>query len=56
MKIDQFPSDIRPHLIPEPTGRMLYRCLGCSKKMGIERLLYTCPDCGSVLMLYDEQF
>ena len=56
MKIDQFPSDIRPHLIPEPTGRMLYRCLGCGKKMGIERLLYTCPDCGSVLMLYDERF
>jgi threonine synthase len=24
--------------------------------MGIERLRYTCPDCGSVLMLYDERF
>jgi threonine synthase len=56
MKIDQFPEEIRPYLIPEPTGKMLYRCLGCSAQMGIDRLLYTCPRCGSVLMLYDEHF
>jgi threonine synthase len=56
MRIDQFPEDIRPYLIPEPTGKMVYRCLGCSARMGIDRLLYTCPQCGSVLMLYDEHF
>ena len=56
MKIEQFPSEIRPFLIPEPKGKMRYRCLGCDRRMGIERLLYTCPDCGGLLMLYDEHF
>jgi threonine synthase len=56
MKIDQFPEEIRPYLIPEPTGKMLYRCLGCGAQMGIDRLRYTCPQCSSVLMLYDERF
>ena len=56
MKIDQFPEDFRPFIIPEPGGLMTYRCLGCSGEFGIERLLYTCPDCGSVLMLQDRNF
>ncbi len=56
MRIEDFPSDIRPHLIPEPQGKMLYRCLGCGKQIGIGRLLYTCPDCGSVFMLDDDHF
>jgi threonine synthase len=56
MKIGQFPKEIRPYLIPEPTGKMLYRCLGCSAQMSIDRLIYTCPRCGSVLMLHDEHF
>ncbi|MFC1533750.1 threonine synthase [Thermodesulfobacteriota bacterium] len=56
MKIDQFPEDIRPHLIPEPGGPMIYRCLGCNGEFGIEHLLYTCPDCGSVLLLQDKNF
>ena len=51
MKIDQFPEDIRPYLIPEPTGKMVYNCLGCDSEFGIDRLLYTCPECGSVLLL-----
>ena len=25
-------------------------------KFGIDRLLYTCPDCGSVLLLKDKHF
>jgi threonine synthase len=56
MKLDQFPEYIRPHLIPEPKGEMRYRCLGCNNEIGIDRLLYTCPDCGSVLTLYDRKF
>jgi threonine synthase len=56
VKIDQFPEAIRPHLIPKPGGEMIYRCLGCRKEYGIETLLYTCPDCGSVLLLHDRQF
>ena len=52
MKLDQFPEAIRPHLIPKPGGEMVYRCLGCRKEHGIETLLYTCPDCGRVLLLH----
>ena len=54
MKIEQFPEDIRPYILPEPTGRMTYGCLGCNRSFGIERLLYTCPHCGSVLLLKNE--
>jgi threonine synthase len=52
MKIEQFPEEIRPYLIPEPKGRMFYRCLGCDTEFGINHLLYACPDCGSVLLLH----
>ena len=51
MRLDQFPEDIRPFLLPEPEGEMVYRCLGCHGELDIGRLLYTCPECGSVLML-----
>ena len=56
MKIDKFPKAIRPYLLPEPKGEMFYRCLGCRKEFGIDDLLYTCPDCGSVLLLQDKAF
>jgi len=56
MRIDDFPEDIRPRLIPEPAGRMVYRCLGCRKEYGIGELLYTCPECRRVLLLYDADF
>ncbi|MDZ7695983.1 MAG: threonine synthase [Deltaproteobacteria bacterium] len=54
MKIEQFPDNIRPHLIPEPNGRMVYQCLGCSGEFPIHKLLYTCPDCGQVLLLHNK--
>jgi DNA-directed RNA polymerase subunit RPC12/RpoP len=47
---------IRAHLIPEPGGEVVYRCLGCHAEHGIESLLYTCPDCGQVLLLHDRRF
>ena len=56
MKLKDFPSEIRPHLIPQPAGVLKYRCLGCQQVHGIEKLLYTCPSCGKVMMLFDEQF
>jgi threonine synthase len=55
MRLDHFPEDIRPYLLPEPSGEMVYRCLGCHEELDIERLLYTCPECGSVLMLEDKK-
>ncbi|MCP4683557.1 MAG: threonine synthase [Desulfobacterales bacterium] len=54
MKINQFPEDIRPYLLPEPCGEMVYRCLGCKKEHNPVRLLYTCPDCKQVLLLHDK--
>jgi len=56
MKLDQFPEDIRPYLIPEPKGEMRYRCLGCEAEFSVDQLLYTCPTCGMILLLYDKNF
>ncbi len=56
MKTDQFPKEIQPYLIPEPDGKMSYQCLGCGMKHGTDQLLYTCPECGGVLLLYDDNF
>jgi len=56
MKPNDFPEKIQPHLIPNPTGELVYRCLGCDAEFDIRRLLYTCPDCGQVLLIYDQQF
>ncbi|UCF57151.1 MAG: threonine synthase [Deltaproteobacteria bacterium] len=56
MKIDQFPEDIRPDIFPKPDGQMIYQCVGCDSEFGIDRLLYTCPKCGSVLLLHDKNF
>ena len=56
MMPEQFPEQIRDLLIPKPSGRLIYRCLGCNSEFGIDQLLYTCPACGRVLLLYDDQF
>ncbi|MCP4104494.1 MAG: threonine synthase [Desulfobacteraceae bacterium] len=56
MKPEDFPKEIQPFIIPKQEGRLIYRCLGCNTKHGIEKLLYTCPDCGQVLLIYDENF
>jgi threonine synthase len=53
MKPEDFPSDIRPLIIPSHKGDLRYQCLGCSFEGGIEKLLYTCPACGQVLMIRD---
>lgn len=56
MNLTDFPADVRDHLIPKEQGSLFYRCIGCGGQHGIERLLYTCPDCGSVLMIEDALF
>jgi len=56
VKLDDFPKDIQAHLMPTHSGRMAYRCLGCSARFGIERLLYVCPECGQVLLIEDLNF
>ena len=41
---------------PAERGRMEYFCLGCGARRPIEALLYTCPECGEVLLLEDMDF
>ena len=54
MKAEDFPRDIRSHLMPSHNGHLIYRCLGCGKEYGIKELLYICPECRQVLLIYDE--
>jgi len=54
MKPSRIPDDIRDRIVPAPGGHLIYRCLGCDLTAGIEKLLYTCPDCGSVLLIYNQ--
>ncbi|MGB5750856.1 MAG: threonine synthase [Desulfobacterales bacterium] len=56
MKPDNFPEEIRPYLQPSHQGRLIYRCLGCLGEFGIEKLAYVCPDCGQILLIYDQNF
>jgi len=56
MKPGNAPDDLKPRIVPEPGGRLIYRCLDCGLEAGIEKLLYTCPDCGGILLIYDEDF
>jgi threonine synthase len=53
MKTDLFPEHIRPHLIPEPRGELFYLCLGCGAEHSVEKLLYVCPECNTVLMIHN---
>jgi threonine synthase len=53
MKAIDFPKDIRAQLIPEPSGRLVYACLGCGADHPADALLYTCPSCGGVLLIED---
>jgi threonine synthase len=56
MKIEQFPEKIRDYFTPDPTGQIVYTCLACKAEAGIDKLLYTCPKCGGILMLVDKRF
>lgn len=56
MKFNAFPDDIKPFLIPEPGGQLNYRCLACQHEYPINKLLYTCPECGHVLLIIDNDF
>ena len=56
MRASDFPADIQPHLIPQLSGDLVYRCLKCEEIFTIESLLYTCPECKSVLLIEDRQW
>jgi threonine synthase len=54
MKIDSFPDDIKDYIIPSESGQLIYICLDCEEQFDIDKLLYTCPKCGNVLLLFDD--
>ncbi len=56
MKPENFPKEIQNFIIPQHEGELIYRCLGCAQQYGIDKLLYTCPDCAQVLLIYDLNF
>ena len=56
MRLEDFSPEDREGLLPHPSGELVYRCLGCDAEHGIDKLLYTCPDCGEVLLIEDRQF
>ncbi|MCJ8502084.1 threonine synthase [Desulfatitalea alkaliphila] len=56
MKPEQFPEALQPDLVPTPSGELFYRCLGCAAEFDIRTLLYTCPECGRVLLIHDRRF
>jgi threonine synthase len=41
--LEEFPADIRPWLVPEYTGDVVYECIACGASFGIDQFLYTCP-------------
>ncbi|MDR1656212.1 MAG: threonine synthase [Deltaproteobacteria bacterium] len=56
MLLEDFPSDIRDYLEPKPQGHPVYECLSCSKQFPTDRLFYTCPSCGGLMMIEDPDF
>lgn len=53
MKLEDFPADLQPYLLPRPAGRMVYRCLDCGREYDISELYYTCPHCQGLFLLVD---
>ena len=56
MKLHDFPAELRSYLQPSHDGKLIYRCLGCKQEYDIENLVYVCPECGQVLLIYDQDF
>ncbi|MCF8032930.1 MAG: threonine synthase [Desulfarculaceae bacterium] len=56
MRPEDFSPSDQEHLLPSPGGDMAYRCLDCGAEHPISELLYTCPECGEVLLLVDRAF
>ncbi len=54
MKLEHFPEDLREHLIPRPVSGLAYHCLACGAVHPPDRLHYTCPACGGLLLLEDD--
>ncbi len=56
MRPEEFAPEDQKHLLPQPGGDLVYRCLDCGAEHSIAELLYTCPSCGEVLLIEDKAF
>ena len=56
MRVENFPENIRPYILPEAQGDLAYRCLDCGAEYAITELLYTCTACGQILLIHDRNF
>ena len=56
MRPDQFPEEIRPNLVPEPGGELVYRCLGCRTESRHRVAALHLPGLRQVLLIHDRQF
>lgn len=56
MRINDFAPVDRELAQVTPGGELIYECLGCGHSHGILELLYTCPDCGAVLLIEEKDF
>lgn len=45
-----------PDRFPDYRGKMEYVCLSCNARFPADQLLYTCPQCGKVLLLENADF
>jgi threonine synthase len=54
------PSEIQAltgiDILPRHQHRMTYQCIRCEETFPLERLLYTCPSCRSLLRVIDQNF
>lgn len=51
-----FPAHVRDFLMPEYAGDCVYECIACAYFCPLDRFLYTCPACGSLLKIMDRSF
>ena len=56
MKREYFPQDLKDLIMPSPSGKYFYRCLKCKSEFDIGQLLYICPECKNVLLIYDKEW
>ncbi len=56
IQLEEFPSEIRPYLIPAYEGDVVYECIECGSTYALDQFLYTCPRCKSLLRLRNRDF
>ncbi len=56
MKIEDFNNEAQKELLPSHKPEIIYECISCSHSSPLDRFLYVCPVCKSLLKLKDTRF